>query len=155
MSTIKKFDTFINEGKKWYAKDRWSDGKQYDLFQQTSDLFKAEKKLEEDCHNFIVNFILSHGSKVTFTKTFTIYTYLATDRWHKDFEGLQEIKFNALKIVKDRRNRDRILWENTIKKDSGDLYIDEMDLKWVLNFIEYLENITDKDMKDEISKVEL
>lgn len=154
MSTIKKFDAFINEGKKWYAKDRWSDGKQFNLFQQTDDLFKAEQKLIKDCENFIVNFILSHGSKVTFNKTFTIYEYNLTDRWHKDFRSIQKIEFNTLKVKKDSRDRDYIVWENA-NEDKGIFSFKSMDLKWVLEFIEYLENITDKDMSDEISKVEL
>ena len=36
MSSIKKFDTFINESKYQYAQDR--NGKQYNLFQQTNDV---------------------------------------------------------------------------------------------------------------------
>ena len=153
MSSIKKFDTFINESKYWYVQDR--NGKQYNLFQQTNDLFKTEQKLIKDCENFIVNFILSHGSKITFKKTFTIYEYNATDIWHKDFESLKEIVFNTLKVKKDSMDRYYIVWGNTNKDRVGMFYVDTMDLRWVLNFIEYLENITDKDMSDEISKAEL
>jgi homoserine kinase len=114
-----------------------------------------EKEVDQEVVLLLANKIEGHPDNVapaylgglvcSFIEDEKVYSY--------QYQVSNQIKFNTLIVEKDSRNRDRIFWEN--KKNSGELYIDEMDLKWVLNFIEYLENITDKDMSDKISKVEL
>lgn len=152
---IKNFDSFISEGKYLYANDRYGAGKQFDLFQQTHDLFVGYEKLLEDCEKFLVNYILSHGSKIILKEPLSIRKYVPTDRWHKYTNKIyvdHAIEFK----VKKHKGKDMIFYKCHGTNFECNLYLKSMDLAWVLELIEYFENITkDNDINDKIEKVEL
>ena len=152
---IKNFDSFISEGKYLYANDRYGAGKQFDLFQQTHDLFVGHKKLLEDCEKFLVNYILSHGSKIILKEPLSISRYIPTDRWHKHKEKIYVDRVKEFKVGK-WKGKDTIFYTCYGTNDVKNLYLKSMDLEWVLELIEYFENITkDNYINDKIEKVEL
>lgn len=152
---IKNFDSFISEGKYLYANDRYGAGKQFDLFQQTHDLFVGYKKLLEDCETFLVNYILSHGSKIILKEPLVIRSYKVTDRDHKFTDEILVYYVKEFEVDK-WKGKDTIFYTCDEKKRKFNLNLKHMDLVWVLELIEYFENITkDNHINDKIEKVEL